>query len=165
VPQSIRSTHRHGSVWPVVAVLLALIVAGVVVVRWQRQSQLAASERSAEAVRCAQVASAFRTHTSGVWLALSGTVSRLLSDTAGVRVHQRFVVGCPSGQTVLIVNDISIGQRAPVRVGEHVSVRGQYIWNSGGGLIHFTHHATGGAESGWILVGGRLYSLGSAPFS
>ncbi|MBV9279457.1 MAG: DUF3465 domain-containing protein, partial [Chloroflexi bacterium] len=36
-------------------------------------------------------------------------------------------------------------------------VRGQYVWNAQGGLIHFTHHGTG-SESGWILVRGKLYA-------
>jgi hypothetical protein len=134
-------------------------VIAVVVVRLQEQSRLTSSERAAQSAGCSQVGPAFRAHQSGVWLALSGTVTGLLSDTDGAREHQRFVVGCADGQTVLIVNDVSIGQRAPVHVGDRVTVRGQYIWNSEGGLIHFTHHAVGSSQGGWILLGGRLYSL------
>lgn len=123
----------------------------------------ATAERQAS-VMCAQVASAYRDHASGIWVTLSARVVRILPDSYGRFEHQRFVVQCNFGQTVLIVNDVSVGRRAPVHAGDAVVVRGQYVWNRLGGLVHFTHHDSGGGQSGWILVGGRVYALlGSSP--
>ena len=150
---------------PVVVLFLGAILVAVILLRLHEQSRLSASEREAQTAECSQVLSAFRAHRSGIWLGMSGRVARLLADSDGTRVHQRFIVGCAQGQTVLIVNDVSIGQRAPVHPGDTVAVRGQYVWNTHGGLIHFTHQANGGAESGWILLNGRLYSLGAAPLT
>jgi Protein of unknown function (DUF3465) len=113
-------------------------------------------------VGCSQVTAPFDRHESDVWLSISGKVSRILPDELGQFRHQRFTVSCPSGQTVLIVNDVSIGQRVPVHGGASVIVRGQYIWDPQGGLLHFTHHAQGGGQSGWIEFQNTVYSLGPA---
>lgn len=107
---------------------------------------------------CGQVSHAFVQHQSSVWLTLSAPVARTLTDSIGQFDHQRFILRCPSGQTVLIENDVSIGRRVPVRRGDLVIVHGQYIWNSLGGLVHYTHHG-GGAESGWIALKGEIYAL------
>jgi hypothetical protein len=46
----------------------------------------------------------------------------------------------------------------PIIVNRRITVRGQYIWDSQGGLVHFTHRATGGGgSSGWILFAGHIY--------
>jgi hypothetical protein len=78
----------------------------------------------------------------------------LLPDSYGRFQHQRFILRCPFGQTVLIENDVSVGQRVPVYPGATVAVHGEFVWNSQGGLIHDTH---GGSEQGWILFQGKVY--------
>ena len=135
----------------------ALIVAGVLYIRFDRHTVTAGEAIRAGAVGCSQVASGFQQRESGIWLTVSATVTRLLADSYGQYQHQRFIVRCPSGQTVLIVNDVSIGQRVPVGVDQRVVVRGQYVWNAQGGLIHFTHHGDG--NGGWILYRGHVYAL------
>jgi hypothetical protein len=60
--------------------------------------------------------------------------------------------------TLLIDHNVAIGARVPIREGDHVIVHGEYIWNSQGGLIHFTHHDPQGAhEGGYIEDGGHTY--------
>lgn len=108
---------------------------------------------------CQAARAAFDQHRSHVWLTVGARVDRLLADAHGRYTHQRFIVQCASGQTVLVVNDVSIGQRAPVSVGDAVTVSGEYIWDSKGGLIHFTHHDPEHAlPGGYIRVGGHQYS-------
>jgi len=59
---------------------------------------------------------------------------------------------------VLIENNVDVGQRVPVAMGEKVGVYGQYIWDKLGGLIHDTHLATSpGNQNGWIYADGRIY--------
>jgi Protein of unknown function (DUF3465) len=142
-------------------VLALLVVGSLLFLREQsRGGSISANdaERSAGAV-CSQVSIPFRQRESGVWLSISGKVTRTLSDEYGQLQHQRFIISCTSGRTVLIVNDVSIGQRVPVQIGDSVIVRGQYVWNRQGGLLHFTHHAQGGGQGGWIEFHHRLYSL------
>ena len=142
-------------------VALLLVTVGVVLLRLNHQSTSVEQVGRAGAARCSQVATAFRQHSDSIWLTMAGKVRRILPDEYGQFQHQRFIVSCASGQTVLIVNDVSVGQRVPVQSGDTVAVRGQYVWNAEGGLIHFTHHSGGGGQGGWILFRNRLYSLGS----
>jgi hypothetical protein len=148
-------------VLPIVAVFVAAITAGIVYFRLHGVHSVSVpSASSAAAAGCGPVAAAFQRHAQAEWLSISGRVSRNLSDSNGKYEHQRFIVTCPSGQTVLIVNDVSIGKRAPVAPGDEVAVHGRYFYNAQGGLIDFTHHDPAGGTGGWILYGGKVYALG-----
>jgi hypothetical protein len=112
---------------------------------------------SAGRAGCGPAIAAFKSHDSGIWLTIGATVSRTLADAHGRSTHQRFILRCPSRTTVLIDNNVDVGQRVPASPEERVVVHGQYIWNRLGGLIHDTHHSTSGGPDGWILVAGRVY--------
>lgn len=143
--------------------LLAALVAGIVWLRLQpRTVSLRVAERG-QAAGCASAAEDFRDRRDGVWITVAARVERALPDSRSRYRHQRFILRCPSGQTLLIVNDVSIGQRVPVALGRRAVVRGQFIWNALGGLIHFTHHDPEGGQGGWILYGGKVYAFGSSP--
>lgn len=131
------------------------VVAGVMALRLSQHGITVGQARREAAMGCRDVAADFSAHRSNLWVTASALVSRLLPDEYGTYQHQRFIVRCPSGQTVEIVNDVSVGQRVPVRVADAVVVHGIYIWNDLGGLIHYTHHD--GGQGGWILLGSRLY--------
>jgi len=97
---------------------------------------------------------------STVEVTADGMVTRVLADETGPSgIHQRFIIRLAgSTQTVLVENNVTIGQRAPVLVGDDVMVHGEYVWNDQGGLIHFTHHDPAPAhEGGWIEVKGVRY--------
>ena len=89
-----------------------------------------------------------------------GVVTRVLADESGPSgMHQRFIIRLAgASQTVLVENNVTIGQRAPVAPGDDVIVHGEYVWNDQGGLIHFTHHDPAPAhEGGWIELHGTRY--------
>jgi hypothetical protein len=97
---------------------------------------------------------------SNVQVTAQGVVTSVLADDSGPSgVHQRFIIRlADSTQTVLVDNNVTIGQRAPVLQGNDVSVHGEYVWNDQGGLIHFTHHDPAHThEGGWIELGGARY--------
>ena len=97
---------------------------------------------------------------STVEVTAEGAVTRVLADESGPSgLHQRFIIRLAgSTQTVLVENNVTIGQRAPVLVGDVVMVHGEYVWNDQGGLIHFTHHDPAPAhEGGWIELKGVRY--------
>ena len=108
----------------------------------------------------AAIARAFAGHRSNVEVTAEGQVARLLADeTSATGTHQRFILTLrDSTQTLLITNNVSIGQRVPVGVGDDLLVHGEYIWNEQGGLMHFTHHDPRGShEGGWIERHGVRY--------
>ena len=97
---------------------------------------------------------------STVEVTAEGVVTNVLADDSGPSgTHQRFIIRLAgSTQTVLVDNNVTIGQRAPVSPGNDVIVHGEYVWNDQGGLIHFTHHDPASAhEGGWIELKGERY--------
>ena len=153
------NTKRSGGGGVIFAVLGLAVVAAVIFARLYGSREVGAPTAPRTVRGCAQAAHAYASHASSTWITFSGTVHTVLpDDTQGLK-HQRFIVGCSSGQTVLVVNDIDIGTRVPVAVGDRLTVRGQYIWNDRGGLVHWTHHDPEGGQGGWISFRGRVYAL------
>jgi hypothetical protein len=102
---------------------------------------------------------AFRLGLSEFKIQCAGTVIRELSDdTEGIR-HQRFIIRLASGQTLLIVHNIDLAPRmSQLMLRDRVVVKGEYIWNEEGGLMHLTHKDPDGVGfHGFIRHKGRIY--------
>jgi Protein of unknown function (DUF3465) len=89
---------------------------------------------------------------------VQGTVVTLEPDSPdrGDGVHQRFVVSV-DGTRVEIDHNLSLARRVPVAAGKVVVIHGQFEPDPGHPVIHYTHHATGRHEGGWIDLGGNRY--------
>lgn len=148
--------------WIVAALLTGIAIASAVYLRTRQTGPTATIATRESHVGCRMVNRDYVQHRTGVWVTLHAKVLRLLPDATGRYRHQRFIVRCRNGRTVLVVNDVSIGTRVPISVGGAVGVRGEYVWNTLGGLIHFTHHSDTGGPAGWILWRSRVYSLPDA---
>jgi hypothetical protein len=97
---------------------------------------------------------------SAVEVTAEGVVTSVLADDTGPSgPHQRFIIRLAGAtQTVLIDNNVTVGQRVPIATSDDVTVHGEYIWNDQGGLIHYTHHDPApGHEGGWIDRNGVRY--------
>lgn len=105
------------------------------------------------------VAKAYAERARGRMIAVQGTVSRLLSDDREGSPHQRFVVRTTSGLTVLVSHNLDLAQRLDgLRVGDMVSLYGEYEWNDQGGVMHWTHNDPDGHHAaGYINWNGRRY--------
>ena len=105
------------------------------------------------------ILAAIERHRSKVWGQASGAVERLLDDDRKGIPHQRFVLRIESGATILIEYNLDLAPRIdPLEVGDSVIVRGEYIWNDKGGLMHWLHHDPSGAPGGgWVKVRGKVY--------
>lgn len=148
----------YSSYSPLLLVIVGVVVVFLVMGRFRRHGETPAEAALAGRTGCSQVESAFRRHQSRTWVTVAAPVFRLLADSKGSSTHQRFIVRCSGGQTVLIDNNVDVGQRVPLTTREAVAVRGQYIWNRLGGLVHDTHHSTSATlPNGWIYAGGRVY--------
>jgi hypothetical protein len=89
----------------------------------------------------------------------AGQVIRILSDDNIGSRHQRFIVRLRSGQTILIVHNIDLAKRVPVRVFDKVTFKGEYEFNPKGGLVHWTHQCPRNEhEPGWIEHEGVVYT-------
>ena len=102
---------------------------------------------------------AFNAGTSDVQVEDEGTVTRILEDDLDGSRHQRFIVRLTSGQTVLIAHNIDIAPRIPgLKIGDSVRFYGEYVWNSKGGTVHWTHHDPEGKHvAGWLKHNDRIY--------
>ena len=79
------------------------------------------------------------------------------SDPEGGK-HQRWTVKLRDGKSVLFAHNIDLAPRVPLREGSRFRYRGEYIWKSKGGVLHWTHHDPRGRRTGgWIEVDGRRY--------
>jgi len=151
-PYNDRVTSKR--IFPLVAVL-AIIAAS---------SWLRLSSRDRDGAPVARQAamptasSAFESRESRVWVEEAGTVVALLADDLEGSRHQRFLVLLANGSTILVSHNIDIAPRVPVEKGEEVRLRGEYVWNEKGGLVHWTHHDPKGRISGgWVEHRGRQY--------
>jgi hypothetical protein len=103
--------------------------------------------------------SAFENKSTHIPLEAKGNVAKVLSDDIEDTPHQRFIIRCVDGQTILIAHNLDRASRVPLNVGDEISVRGEYVWNEKGGLIHETHEASENQHlNGWVKLNGRKYS-------
>jgi hypothetical protein len=102
---------------------------------------------------------AFKTRTSNVQVEGEGLVTKLLADDLAGSRHQRFIVRLDSGQTILIAHNIDISSRvAELQEGDRIGFYGEYVWNSQGGMVHWTHLDPEGRHvAGWLKHKGRTY--------
>lgn len=106
-----------------------------------------------------EITTAFERHDSDIIVTVKGTVATILSDDTIGDNHQRFIIKLSNSQTILITHNIDIAPRVNgIIVGSSVYVHGDYVWNSQGGLIHWTHHDPDGQhENGWIVFNDIKY--------
>jgi len=94
-----------------------------------------------------------------VEVTVQGRVVELLGDGNGTDgPHQRFRVDLGSGVVVEVDHNLSLAPRVPVAVGDTVTMHGEFAPDPGHPVIHYTHHATGRHEGGWIMLNGQTYS-------
>jgi hypothetical protein len=80
-------------------------------------------------------------------------VVRVLSDDLKGARHQRFVLRSGEGLTVLVSHNIDVAGRVPLSAGTLMEIRGEYLWNEEGGLLHWTHGDPRGLTAGgWIKL-------------
>ena len=88
-----------------------------------------------------------------------GSVTKELSDDTSGNKHQRFILKLTSGQTLLISHNIDISTKIDTLfVNDSVEFYGEYVWNSEGGLVHWTHHDPNHKHTdGWLKHKGIKY--------
>jgi hypothetical protein len=112
----------------------------------------------------AAVYDAWRAHRSYVQVTATGSVARVLGTRVGPSgAHTGFLLHLRGseggGLTVRVETNVDITGPIAVQAGDDVAVRGEYIYDPRGGIIHYTHHDPRGRHpGGYVRVGGRVYS-------
>ncbi|MDQ2908907.1 MAG: DUF3465 domain-containing protein [Candidatus Eremiobacteraeota bacterium] len=106
---------------------------------------------------------AWRGGNSHLEVTASGTVSRILGTRLGRSgEHEGFLLhlsgAAGRGLTVRVEDNVDLTGPIPLSPGDGATVRGEYIYDPRGGLIHYTHRDPRGRhDAGYVQVGGRLY--------
>jgi hypothetical protein len=106
-----------------------------------------------------RIKQAFDNSENDIQVLVRGEVIRILSDDVVGDKHQRFIVKLESGHTLLITHNIDIALRVPdTMLNSNVYVYGEYVWNTEGGLVHWTHKDPDGSHiDGYIKINGIVY--------
>jgi hypothetical protein len=109
------------------------------------------------------VYAAWRAHHSYVEVTARGSIARVLGVREGPSgAHEGFLIhlrgSAGRGLSVLVEDNIDITGPIPLQPGDDVELRGEYIYNDLGGLIHYTHRDPAGHHAGgYIKVAGKTY--------
>ncbi len=119
----------------------------------------ASPSNAAAFVDSPSIANAVANHSRDVPVNGVGVVSRVLPDDREGERHQRVIVRLPSGGTVLLAYNIDIAPRIEgLQSGAPIEFQGEYVWNSQGGVVHWTHHDPSGRHKpGFVKYNGHTY--------
>ena len=124
----------------------------------QSQTQTVTADGTQQQNSQADVLTAQRIRAKKVELIFSAPVCRILPDDTKGLPHQLFLVQLANGTSVKVAHDTKYAPKVPIQVGDTVTIKGEYIWNRKGGVIHWTHHSdTPRHEGGYIDFGGKRY--------
>lgn len=111
----------------------------------------------------AAVYDAWRAGRSQVEVTASGSVVRQLGTREGRSgAHEGFLLhlrgAAGRGLTVRVEDNVDLTGAIALTPGAEVVVRGEYIFDARGGIIHYTHRDPRGRHAaGYIATGGKLY--------
>ncbi|GAC1443086.1 MAG: hypothetical protein NVS3B17_11300 [Vulcanimicrobiaceae bacterium] len=106
---------------------------------------------------------AWRAGRSKVEVTVDGSVARLLGTRAGRHgAHEGFLLHLSGaegrGLTVRVEDNIDLTGPIPLREGQFVEVRGEYVYDARGGIVHYTHRdPRANHVAGYVLVDGKYY--------
>jgi hypothetical protein len=107
------------------------------------------------------VCDAYGAARSHVEVVADGTVTRLLGVAPGrVSPHEGFLMRLSSACNLVMRVEANTDFTGPIPLAENqrVSVKGEYEYYPGGGVVHWTHRDPRGRhEGGYIQTNGRLY--------
>jgi hypothetical protein len=113
----------------------------------------------------ALVYQAWAQQSSHLEVTASGSVAKVLGTRTGPSgPHEGFLLHLRGaggrGLTVRVEDNVDLTGPIPLAPGDDVEVRGEYIYDPRGGLIHYTHRDPRGRHpDGYVRVAGRYYSF------
>jgi hypothetical protein len=88
----------------------------------------------------------------------NAVVKELLPDDNRGRRHQKWIVEIEDGSQILAVYNIDLAPRVPMNVGDLMTLGGEFIYDNGGGLIHWLHaDPRNRRPDGYVEINGQRY--------
>jgi hypothetical protein len=85
-------------------------------------------------------------------------VVKLLPDDTNGLQHQKWIVRLSNGSTMQAVYNLDMCEYVQLKVGDVISMGGQFIWTKGGGLLHWLHFDPREKRpDGFVEVNGKVY--------
>lgn len=98
-------------------------------------------------------------HRAVNFIEVSGVkVTELLPDDVHGSQHQKWVVELANGAAIMAVYNIDVTPRLPLKVGDVISMGGQFIYAREGSLLHWLHEdGRGRRPNGYVEINGVRY--------
>lgn len=143
---------------PLVALLAAatLLVSGCGVAAQMNPAPTAKSVRQAVIAR-ALSEEPVKPAANKDWKVVSGKVTKLLPDDLNGSRHQHFLVEVAPKKTIKTAHNIDLAPYVPVKVGDTVTIKCEYIKSQPYDVAHWTHYDPRGGEGGYIELNGKKY--------
>jgi hypothetical protein len=112
----------------------------------------------------AEIYSAWQQHRSPLEVTARGKVVKVLGIRSGPSGrHEGFLVHLTGNEahdiTIRVEDNVDLTGPIPLHSGDDVEIRGEYIFDPRGGIVHYTHRDPRGRHpSGYVRVNGRVYS-------
>jgi hypothetical protein len=112
----------------------------------------------------AEIYAAWQQHRSPVEVSANGTIVKVLGIRGGRSGrHEGFLVHLSGNEahdlTIRVEDNVDLTGPIPLHAGDAVELRGEYIFDPRGGILHYTHRDPRGRHpSGYVRVNGRMYS-------
>ncbi len=106
---------------------------------------------------------AWRAGRSHVEVTVAGSVARVLGTRVGRGgAHEGFLLhlsgAAGRGLTLRVEDNVELTGPVPLHDGELAEVRGEYIYDPRGGIVHYTHRDPRGHHpAGYVLVDAKFY--------
>ncbi len=85
-------------------------------------------------------------------------VIKILPDDTNGLEHQKWTVKLSDGRTMQAIYNLDMCERVPLKVGDTVSMGGQFIWTNQGGILHWLHHdPKGNRPDGYVELNGKFF--------
>ena len=145
---------------PLLAALTAsvLLISGCGAARTLGTAQAPTSRISAKAAQALAIEKREfpSTEANKDWKVVTGTVTELLADDNNGSRHQHFLFKVGS-KTIKTAHNIDLAPYVPVKVGDEVEVKCEYIKSKPWDVAHWTHYDPRGGEGGYIKLNGKVY--------
>ena len=105
------------------------------------------------------ITEAFSAHRNLPQVQGSGIVVKALKDDTKGLKHQKFLLKVSDNITILIAHNLDLAPRVEdIHEGDVIAFKGEYIYTSKGGTVHWTHKdPRGNHQAGWLKHNGKTY--------
>lgn len=143
-----KATRQKQRIW----LIIAFLIVGYAASKYSPQQAYKSSGIES-------VEAAFEQRKSDLQIQTEGIVVKILPDDLDGNRHQKFIIKRPQGLTILVAHNIDLAPKIDtLKLGDRLTLYGEYEWSDKGGILHWTHHDPAGQHiDGWVEHQGQRY--------